>query len=72
MLQQPLPIVGSTIKVCVTCIVNAAEFYVHIPEIAARTMSDSLGRFKQRMNADNMVEQYRPFGGIPGLLNIIQ
>lgn len=70
MLQQSLPIVGSTVKVCVTCIVSAAEFYVHIPEIAARMMTDSLGTLKQKMNADNMVEQYRSFGGIPGLLNI--
>ncbi|XP_055305143.1 uncharacterized protein LOC129569919 [Sitodiplosis mosellana] len=71
LLDQSLPMVGATVKVCVTCIVSAAELYVHIPEIAARTMSDSLDRFKQKINAENMVEQYRPFVGLPDLHDLV-
>lgn len=66
LLAQTLPMVHSTVKVCVTSIASAVEFYVYIPEIAARTMSDSLESFKQKLNAENMVEQYRPFVGLPG------
>lgn len=62
--------IGSTVKVGVTCIVSAVEFFVHIPEIAARMMCDSLARFKQKINAENMVDQYRPFVGVPGVLEI--
>lgn len=61
--------VGSTVKVCVTCIVSAVEFFVHIPEVAVHSMSDSLQRFKEKMNAENMVEKYKRFVGIPGGLN---
>ena len=59
--------VHSTVKVCVTSIASAVEFYVFIPEIAARMLYDSIESFKQKLNAENMVEQYRPFVGLPGM-----
>lgn len=60
-----VPIVGSTVKVCVTSITSVEEFHVHIPEISARFGAGSLEDLKKAMNAADMVKQYKPFVGMP-------
>lgn len=54
-----VPVIGSTVKVCVTCIV---------PETSARFGAGSLIDLKKEMNADEMVKQYKPFVGLPSEL----
>lgn len=54
------PLVGSTYKVCVTCIRSADDFFVHIPEISAQFNPPSLLGLKNQMNVPDMVKQYKP------------
>lgn len=62
-----LPLVGSTVKVCVTCVLSPDEFYAHIPEIFVFFGFGSIKDLKASLNADNMIKQYEPFVGIPGV-----
>lgn len=62
-----VPMIGSTVKVCITCIVSVEEFYVHIPEMSARSSCGSLEELKRKINAINMVNKYQPFVGMPGV-----
>lgn len=62
-----MPGIGSMYKIAITCIVSAEEFYAHIPEMSAQTLSGSLEEFKKKINAVNMVEQYQPYNGMPGM-----
>ncbi|XP_031632213.1 uncharacterized protein LOC116346353 isoform X2 [Contarinia nasturtii] len=71
MLDQIMPMIGSTYKVCITSIVSSEEFFCHIPEICAQTLSSSLEDFKKQLNAANMVEQYQPYNGVPDLHELI-
>lgn len=69
-LEPILPMIGSTYKVCVTCIVSAEKFYVHIPQIAAQGICGSLENLKQQINSVDMVGKYTPQTGVPGVYMI--
>lgn len=60
------PAVGTMVKICITCIKSADEFYANIPEISARNMCDSLKDFKQKINDSTIVKEYKAFVGVPG------
>lgn len=60
-----VPVIGSTVKVCVTCIVNVEEIFAHFPEVSARFGAGSLEDLKRGINAVDMVKQYKPFVGMP-------
>lgn len=63
------PLVGSTVKICITCIKSPDEFYANIPEISARNMCGSLNVLKEKINEIDLVKQYTPFIGVPGISN---
>lgn len=61
-----VPMVGNTVKISITCIINADEFYAHIPEISAQNQSGSLLEFQNKLNCPEMVKFYKQYNGIPG------
>lgn len=63
--NNEVPLVGSTVKVCVTSIVDVDEFYVHIPEISARYHPGSLEELKNEINDPEIVKQFKTFVGVP-------
>lgn len=63
--NDEVPIVGSTVKVCITCLANVEELYIHIPEISARYDPSSLEELKNELNAAETVKLYKPLVGIP-------
>lgn len=60
LVNEVAPMVGSTVKVCVTCIRNVDDFHVHIPQISAQFNPASLNGLKNQMNVPDMVKQYKP------------
>lgn len=61
LMNEVSPVVGSTVKVCVTHIRNVDDFYVHIPEISAQFNPASLMGLKNQMNKPEIVKQYKPY-----------
>lgn len=60
LLNEVAPIVGTTVKVAITCIRSVDDFYIHIPEISAQYNPSSLNELKNKMNVPEMVKQYKP------------
>lgn len=63
--NDEVPNIGSIVKVCITCIVNVDELYIHIPEISARYDPSSLKELKNELNAPETVKLYKPVVGMP-------
>lgn len=60
LMNEVAPIIGSTVKVCVTHIRKVDDFYVHIPEISAQFDPASLNELKNQMNLPEMAKLYKP------------
>lgn len=59
LLNEVAPLVGSTVKVCITHIRNVDDFHVHIPEISAQFHPASLNGLKNEMNKPEIVKKYK-------------
>lgn len=58
--NEVAPMVGTVVKVCITCICDVDVFYVHIPTISAQYNPASLNGLKNQMNVPEIVKQYKP------------
>lgn len=58
------PLVGSTVKISITSINSADDFYANIHEMSARSGCGSFGEVKKKIN--ELCKQYKPFDGVPG------
>lgn len=64
-MNEVAPVVGSIVKVCVTHIRKADDFYVYIPELSAQFNPPSLSGLKNQMNTPEIGKQYKPCADKP-------
>lgn len=65
LVNQVEPRIGSAVRAIITCIVNADNFYVNLPQEVA-TFGATLESLKRNINDPEMVDQYRKVRDFPG------